>query len=498
VSVKKLAPNTPKDLCVICEKAMVKNPTERYQSVIDFVEDLKRWQKGLSIKARPAGLLEKYWMWTRRYPLASILSLLLIGTIITSSILFVSNYKKRGELLFESLVERAKSERLAKQPSFRGKAIDLLYTAKEIKTSKKIQQEVVAVLGHWDIISYKDGASFVESFTAERPPLYEMEEISGELVLTNHLNGQVKRISLGGVLRCPAVCSADGKLLAFVRGEDIEVVIYDLERDFVYSIIPIESWPVSTNFSSSGNEIKVVFEDEQASLYSLKGDILLKNFHSGDDLTRPVGVSLWKGNFIHSRQAQPYGAECSPDKKHLATTSALGVHIWNCKTGEAVDFYETSNQRIDSPTDAWWLDDQRLLVQIPGAQEIIEINSSGEIVRKINHERVPGSIIRDILPSGDWKVEVRDEDDRSMMELWKGGDSQNTSKWQPRSAEEEVAHQNGVISYNEWKLTIPSDNEILKTIVVAEKEKIIALTNDYSIFYSFVVFMVFITQLNLC
>ena len=102
ISVKQQAPNTPRDLCVICEKALAKDPNDRYRSVIDFVEDLKCWKSGLPISARPAGMVEKYWLWTKRYPLTSTLSILLVATLIASTALFISSYKKRGELLYES------------------------------------------------------------------------------------------------------------------------------------------------------------------------------------------------------------------------------------------------------------------------------------------------------------------------------------------------------------------------------------------------------------
>ena len=481
LGVKKLAPDTPKDLCVICEKAMAKNPTERYLSVVDFVEDLKRWRAALPIKARPAGLLEKYWMWTRRYPLASALSLLLIGTLIASGILFAHNYEKRGELLFESLLERAKSERLVQRPLFRSRVINLLSSARELQSSDKIQQEVIASLSHWDVASSNDSKKFVAQFT-DHQSCYKIEEKEGRLVLINRTDGQARQVALDGVLRCPAVCSMDGKWLAFVRGEDIEIVIYNIEKRSVFSVIPVEAWPIGIHFSDSGDVIKAVFEGKEASLYNLRGDIMLRNFHSHENLTKPVGFSLWKGHSIHSRQANPYGCECSPDQRHLATTSALGVYIWRCATGEVVDFYETSSQRIDTPTDAWWLDDKRLLVQVPGAQEIIEIDEAGRIVKKSGHPRVPGSIVKDILVNGDWGVEVRDEDGSSVMELWKDGDFRNASDWTPANDEELVSHEGGVISYNNWKLTLPRDSEILETVLIENNEKLVVLTSDYDIY----------------
>ncbi|MBI1904190.1 MAG: protein kinase [Planctomycetia bacterium] len=60
----------PRQLEVICLKAMSKLPGQRYQTAGELARDLDRFQQGRPILARPMGHLERMFRWCRRYPLA--------------------------------------------------------------------------------------------------------------------------------------------------------------------------------------------------------------------------------------------------------------------------------------------------------------------------------------------------------------------------------------------------------------------------------------------
>ncbi|MEM7455110.1 MAG: protein kinase [Planctomycetota bacterium] len=74
-SPRTLQPAIPSDLETICLKALSKSQARRYQSAAELSDDLRRFNRGEPIKARPVGFAEKLGRWCRAYPLAASLLL---------------------------------------------------------------------------------------------------------------------------------------------------------------------------------------------------------------------------------------------------------------------------------------------------------------------------------------------------------------------------------------------------------------------------------------
>lgn len=82
----------PRDLEIVCLKAMSRERPLRYQSAGAFAEDLERWLDDRPVLARPIGPPRKLWRWSRRNPrLAAgatlVLALLAAGAVDWSRIL---------------------------------------------------------------------------------------------------------------------------------------------------------------------------------------------------------------------------------------------------------------------------------------------------------------------------------------------------------------------------------------------------------------------------
>jgi hypothetical protein len=78
-------PKTPRDLELIALKCLEKEPRLRYPSAHELADDLRRFQDGVPIRARPASLTERAWKATRRHPATTALS---VTAAVTSMVLF--------------------------------------------------------------------------------------------------------------------------------------------------------------------------------------------------------------------------------------------------------------------------------------------------------------------------------------------------------------------------------------------------------------------------
>lgn len=77
-----IKPDVPRDLGVICLKAMSKTPSRRYETAREMANDIQRFQASQPILARPMGPLERTVRWGRRYPLAvSVLAAVVLGSV---------------------------------------------------------------------------------------------------------------------------------------------------------------------------------------------------------------------------------------------------------------------------------------------------------------------------------------------------------------------------------------------------------------------------------
>jgi tetratricopeptide (TPR) repeat protein len=68
IEPQRLRSRVPRDLAIICLKALQKNPALRYQSAGDVAADLRRFLAREPILARPPSWLSRVWMFAQRHP----------------------------------------------------------------------------------------------------------------------------------------------------------------------------------------------------------------------------------------------------------------------------------------------------------------------------------------------------------------------------------------------------------------------------------------------
>ncbi len=66
--LRKTCPWLPGDLCTVLDAALEKDRERRYQTALDFAEDLRRARSGEPILARPVSRIGRAWRWVRREP----------------------------------------------------------------------------------------------------------------------------------------------------------------------------------------------------------------------------------------------------------------------------------------------------------------------------------------------------------------------------------------------------------------------------------------------
>jgi len=79
---RKVSPRVPRDLAIICLKAMEKKPTKRYQTMQEFAADLRRFLNGEVILAKPAGIPARIAKRIRRYPKTSLTTVVIVIALI--------------------------------------------------------------------------------------------------------------------------------------------------------------------------------------------------------------------------------------------------------------------------------------------------------------------------------------------------------------------------------------------------------------------------------
>ncbi len=137
VSPRQLQPGVPRDLETIALKCLHKSSPRRYASALDLAEDLRRFQAGEPVRARPISPFAHAWKWARRRPAAAAL---LVVSLVAGSLLLYGGIHFTQEVRKQRDLARARADALDDQLK---RTRRLLFTAQLLRVGAVWQTDPI-------------------------------------------------------------------------------------------------------------------------------------------------------------------------------------------------------------------------------------------------------------------------------------------------------------------------------------------------------------------
>jgi eukaryotic-like serine/threonine-protein kinase len=158
VPPSRLNASVPRDLETICLKCLQKEPDRRYASAADLRDDVQRFLRGEPIVARPVGLAERLFRWTRRNPAGAALLLTAAGLLSVATIFALREVAFASERRMERTAWQERLQfvlDLGKEGRFR-EARGILGRIPD-GGSENLRGEIEAAIGDLDIAEKLEG-----------------------------------------------------------------------------------------------------------------------------------------------------------------------------------------------------------------------------------------------------------------------------------------------------------------------------------------------------
>ncbi|MFI5455450.1 MAG: protein kinase [Isosphaerales bacterium] len=387
----------PRDLETLVQKALAKDPKDRFTSAGELGDELRRYLESRPILSRPVGPVERLWQWCKRSPglaAASIGAALLATTLVIGSTLTAWTFQRDNdrirsagrqtrENLFESLTAQAQARRFSRRIGQRFESLDALARAAAIARELKLppdkfdllRDEAIACLALPDlketgrVIRRPPGTSLV----AFDPALtrYALRFRDGTIQVRRVADdGEVAHFEARGDRDISVLgFSPDGRYLATSHYPGYALTVWDVDqRAVTVNDEGTLRW-AAANFSPDSRRIALIHEDGDLLIYDLaarrrSGRWRMPN--SGYLAFRPDGariaimhneprnstcriVESETGRLVRSitLPATGEGVAWSPDGATLATSCHESkIYLWDAATGMRKAILDGATNRV--------------------------------------------------------------------------------------------------------------------------------------------------------
>jgi WD40 repeat protein/predicted Ser/Thr protein kinase len=342
--VRSLAPKTDRDLALICEKCLRKDPAERYPTAAELGAELSRWLDGRPITARDVAPWERSWKWIKRHPAIAALAAMLLLAVLIGGGGILWNWREavaaRDDAREKALIAQT-NERIAKEQE--SEAQKAAYGARLLLMSREWQDSNTRAVkrllemtkprpGREDLRGFEWGYlsqltnRFLKSFDTKGQAIQACCFLpGGERMLTAGEGGAVRLwdVRTGALLRIP-VQHRHGIIDMKLLGEGTRLLTSDLHGNAVL-------WDLAT-----GQAIRN-YERVPGSLGTLRVSSDEGHFAAacGDGFVR-----VWKmdqDKAVQSLRVDPLvdALDFGPENDRLAIGLPQGeIQVWNWLAGE--------------------------------------------------------------------------------------------------------------------------------------------------------------------